>query len=87
MQGASTPYTELSPQALASAVMSSVVEGTYTVEDVLKILVAVAAGKTSITDLGGGTATVQFRDLSDAVNRVAAGMVGSERATIALDLM
>lgn len=81
-----TPYTDLSPQSLAAAVMSSVVDGTYTVEDVLKILAAVAAGKTTINDLGGGAAEVVFRNLTDALDRVQANMTGSERAAVTLDM-
>lgn len=86
LSGDITPYTELSPQNLAAAVMSSVVDGTYTVEDVLKILAAVAAGKTTVNDLGGGSAEVIFRNLTDALDRVQADMTGSERAAVTLDL-
>lgn len=86
LAGDITPYTELSPENLAAAVMSSVVDGTYTVEDVLKILAAVAAGKTTINDLGGGAAEVVFRNLTDALDRVQADMTGSERAAVTLDM-
>ncbi len=86
LAGDITPYTELSPQNLAAAVMASVVDGTYTVEDVLKILAAVAAGKTTVNDLGGGSAEVVFRNLTDALDRVQADMTGSERAAVTLDL-
>ena len=65
---------------------ATMVDGTFTMKDVLKILVAVAAGKTSITDLGGGAATVTFRDLSDTEDRVIADMADSERTNVTLDL-
>ena len=53
--------------------------------DALRILSAVAAGKTVITDLGGGDATVVFRGLDDTNNMVVADMVGSERDSVVLD--
>lgn len=73
--------TELSPQSLAAAVWASVIDGTYSAEDVLRVLAAVAAGKTDIT----GT-TVTFRSLSDATDVVVAEMTGSERTSITLDV-
>jgi hypothetical protein len=50
----------------------------------MQILVAVAAGKTIITDLGGGNATVEFRNLQDTLSRVTADMVGSERDNVTI---
>jgi hypothetical protein len=64
---------------------TEVIESGYTAEDVLRILFAVAAGKTTITDLGGGNATVAFRDQADTKNRILADMTGSERTDITLD--
>jgi hypothetical protein len=63
----------------------SVIESGYTAGEILKVLAAFAAGKTSITSLGGGDATVIFRDLGDTTDRIEAGMTGSERTTITLD--
>lgn len=63
----------------------SVIESGYTAGEILKVLAAFAAGKTSITPLGGGDATVVFRDLGDTKDRIEAGMEGSERTTITLD--
>lgn len=68
-----------------SATMSALVESGITVEEVLRILLAVAAGKTAITDLGGGLATVKFRDTNDTKDRLTASMTGSERTTVTLD--
>lgn len=81
-----TVPTELTPESIATALLGAAVDGGYTVQDVLKILVAVAAGKTTIVDLGGGAATVTFRDLPDTLDRVTADMASSERATVTLDL-
>ncbi len=77
--------TPLSPEGLASAVWSTSIDGTYTSEDILKILAAVAAGKTQIVDLGGGAASVTFRDLPDSLDRVAADMLDSERTNVTID--
>ena len=71
---------------IAGEFFATFIDGTFTMKDVLKILVAVAAGKTNIVDLGGGNATVDFRDLSDTKNTVVADMTGSERTDITLDL-
>lgn len=65
---------------------TEVIESGYTATEVLRILLAVAAGKTNIVDLGGGTATVTFRNQADTKDRVTADMTGSERTTIAIDV-
>jgi hypothetical protein len=85
MEGDITPFTELSPENLASAVANLQIDGEYTLSDILKILVAVAAGKSDI-DTSGADPVVTFRDLNDILNRVTATMAGSERATITLDV-
>lgn len=69
----------------STATLTSLVEPGITVEETLRILLAVAAGKTTIVDLGGGSASVVFRDTNDTKNRVSAGMTGSERTTVTLD--
>ena len=71
---------------IAGEFFATFIDGAFTMKDVLKILVAVAAGKTNIVDLGGGNATVEFRDLSDTKNTVIADMTNSERTDITLDL-
>lgn len=71
---------------IAGEFFAASVDGTYSMRDVLKILAAVAAGKTTINDLGGGNATVTFRDLSDTTDRVVADMTSSERTDVTLDL-
>ena len=54
-------------------------------QDTLKLLEAVAVGKSIITDLGGGLATVKFRDKIDTKDVVTADMDGSERTSVTLD--
>lgn len=80
-----TPFTTLSPENLANAVWNKLIEGSYSTGDVLKLLSAVAAGKTTIVDLGGGQATVTFRDINDTTDRVVADMTGSERTNVTID--
>lgn len=71
---------------IAEATLNGVlVEGGLTLRDVTRLLLAVAAGKTSIVDLGGGAATVTFRDVADTTDRVVADMTGSERTTVTRD--
>ncbi len=54
-------------------------------KQVLKILLAVAAGKTQIFDLGNGEATVVFKNQADNVDRISASMINSERVEVILD--
>jgi len=65
-------------------IMDTVVEGTYTLQDVLKIMSAVMAGKLS----GGCTGTLTFRDLSDTLNRLVAtvDLSTGDRDAITLDV-
>lgn len=66
--------------------LAGLVEGTLTARDVMRILLAVAAGKTTITDLGGGSAIIEFKDNAGTINRVRAEMNGSERINITLNI-
>jgi len=79
------PFTTLSPENIAMKVWQYVIESGYTAEQLMRVLTAVAAGKTDIVSAGGGSATVTFRDIADAKNRVTAGVTGSERTTITLN--
>lgn len=67
-------------------VWAYLIEAGYTATEILRLLSAVAAGKTNIVDLGGGNATVTFRDLADTKDAVDVDMTGSERTTVTLDL-
>ncbi|NJL78434.1 MAG: hypothetical protein HC917_05525 [Richelia sp. SM2_1_7] len=53
------------------------IEGSYTAGDILKLMIAVLAGKTSINNN-----TVTFRDINDTEDRIVATMDGSERTEI-----
>lgn len=63
------------------AVMGKKIDGDYTVEQALKILLAVAAGK-SVVDTNMGT--VVFRNASDTKDVLSADMDGVSRETIVL---
>lgn len=63
----------------------TVIESGYTADEVMRILLAYAAGKTVITSLGGGAATVTFRDQADTKDRIAADMQDSDRQAVTLD--
>lgn len=64
---------------------AAVIESGMTAGDVLRIITAVLAGKTTIVDLGGGTATVTFKSLDGSKARVTAALTGSERTNVTLD--
>lgn len=70
---------------IGAAVWDYILSCGYTAEEAMQILTAVAAGKTTITDLGGGNANVVFRDLPDTRDVVDADMTGSERTAVTLD--
>jgi hypothetical protein len=62
----------------------AVIEGSLTAEDLLRIIAAFAAGKTSIS-VSGSTATVIFRDVTDATDILTGTVVGSERTAVTLN--
>ena len=74
-----------SSSAITSGVWNEVLEGTLTAKDVQRILLAVAAGITNITDLGGGAATVKFYGQDDTTERVVATMSGSARTDVTVN--
>lgn len=61
------------------------VESSLTVRQMFRLLIAVLAGKTTVTPTGSGTATVVFRDTNDTKNRVSASMTNSSRTTVTYD--
>lgn len=73
---------KLNDAGSASNPWTEIIEGSYTATEVLRLLLAVASGKTTITDNGNGTAVVRFRDLDDTKNRIVADMTGSVRTTV-----
>lgn len=65
---------------------TEVIESGYTATQILRLLARVAAGKTNVADLGGGAATVTFRDLADTKDALVADMTNSNRTGVVLDL-
>lgn len=66
---------------IAQAVLGLKIEGDYSMRDVLRIMSAVLAGKTSIVG-----STAKFRNLQNTKDRLEASMTGSERTTINYDV-
>jgi hypothetical protein len=79
-------YGDLTPEGLRDAVWNAALDGTVSAAEIMRLLAAVAGGKTTIVDLGGGLATVTFRDLNDTTDRVVADMTDSERTSVTRDL-
>lgn len=87
-KSAGTTLVELHAAALAilaKEATSEHVAGGFSVGDILRILAAVAVGKTTITSPGAGSAFVTFRSIDDALDVVEATMSGSERVSVTLD--
>ena len=76
---------KLNDAGSASNPWTEVIESGLTAAEIMRIILAVQTGKTTIVDTGGGTATVTFRDVDDSKNRVSADMDGSERIDVTLD--
>lgn len=69
---------------IAAAVWNYTIEGSFTARVLLRVIAAVAAGKTVIVSPTSGTAHVIFRTISDSGDIVAADMVGSERTSVVI---
>lgn len=80
------PYTELSPESLAQAVLDAVAEsgpdGDYTVAQLLRLIVSAVAGASS-----GGPGSPAFKAISDATQTRIAGTADSsgDRSAITYD--
>ncbi len=59
--------------------------GPYTMPDLVRVIAAGVAGKTTITPTAANEADVVFRSIDDAKDVIDAHMVGSERTDIAID--
>jgi hypothetical protein len=66
LTGHSASGTAGSALILSKDILNTPIDGIYTLEDVIKIMVSVLAGRLT----GGGTDTLTFRDLSNTLNRV-----------------
>ena len=71
-------------ELLTRSCLDDQVQGAYTAADALRILLAVAAGKTTITPTGDNAATVEFQAIDDSGVVVSASMQGSERTDVVL---
>lgn len=76
--------SQLTDADVNGAVLDALIENGVTLKEALRLLLAVAVGKTDI-DTSGPNPVVTFRDTADTKNRVTATMSGSERASITLD--
>ena len=76
---------KLNDAGSASNPWTEVIESGYTAAEILRIIAAYAAGKTTIVDNGDGTATVSFVGLDGTTDRIVADMDGSERSSITYD--
>lgn len=77
------PYTELSPQNLATAVWDENLETNYAARELMRVITSALAGKIS----GAETSTVTIRDINDGKNRITAVVDGNgNRTTITLDV-
>lgn len=79
-----TPFTELSPQSLASAVWASIIESGLTAEEAMRLIAAATAGKVS----GAAGTTVTIRNaVADDKDRIVATVDSSgNRTAITYDL-
>lgn len=76
---------ELTQDDVTGAVLEAQIEPGVSLKEAIRLLTAVAAGKTTI-DVSGPNPVVTFRDLSDTKDRVEATMIGSERSIVNTDL-
>lgn len=63
---------------------TQVIDSGLTAAQVMKIILAVQTGKSTIVDHGGGTATIVFKDKAGTADVVTADMTGSARTTVTL---
>lgn len=63
-------------------IIAGIADGTYDLQEMLRIMFAALAGKSA----GGGTGTITYRDAADAKNRISATVdSNNDRTAIALD--
>jgi hypothetical protein len=77
-----TAATDKAEATVEAAALAGIVEGTLTLEQVLRVILAGLVGKTT----GGGTSSVSFRDVADTKNRIAATVdANRNRTAVTLD--
>jgi hypothetical protein len=74
---------ELTENDVAGAVLGAVIENGLSLREVIRVLLAFAAGKTSIDT--GPPVVVTFRNNADTKDRITGEMDGSERVDITID--
>jgi hypothetical protein len=67
---------------LSPSDLDAVIETPYTAAQLFRLLAAVAAGKTRITNQGTGHEHVEFDSVDGAATRVAADMTDCERTVV-----
>jgi len=73
---------EITLQSLVAGILSGTIEGSLTLKSVLRLLLAVTAGKAS----GGGTTTITYRNQADDKDRVVATVDSNgNRTNVVLD--
>lgn len=73
-------------ESCAEAVFNKLIENGLTFEEITKILLAFAAGKTAKTDLGGGDFNLKFKSQDETKDRIDADLnADSERTNVTLD--
>jgi hypothetical protein len=83
LEASITPFTELSPQSLASAVWAEVLEAGYSAQEIMRVMSAALGGEVS----GAGTSTVTIRDIGDTTDRIVASVDGTgNRTAVTLDV-
>jgi hypothetical protein len=64
---------------------TEIIESGMSAADILRVVLAVLAGESTIVDQGGGLAVVEFANVAGTKPRVTADMDGSERTSLVLD--
>ena len=82
---AGTMGEKLNAAGTAGDPWTGLIEGSLSAGDVMRILLSVAAGETTIVDNGGGYATVTFKSQDGTINRIVADMSSSERISLIVD--
>jgi C-terminal processing protease CtpA/Prc len=77
---------KLSQDDVTGAVLDVEIEPGISLRSAMKLLLAINAGKTSITDVGGGNVEVVFRNILDTKDTLTATTNGGQRTSIDLDI-
>ncbi len=78
---------ELTQDDVTGALLTSKIEGDWSFRDVMRLLVAAAAGQSDKAALGGGATQHTYRDLDDTKDRIVASVnAAGERTAITRDV-